>query len=151
MRKSEIRRTKSTDSIIEKIEAFRRLDRQCGELRMRFAFYIYLNAVFSFCEDLQSAGRLKSTARKVENLYGLRFHGNHAIQVIIAASSQANVRTRSRWSRALISAFERRREWRGSRSLVEFFHREGGLARCAYKNARHRFHRERKSEMGDWA
>jgi len=77
------------------------LERKCFSSRSRFAFYDYLAPVFDFYLRLMRKNQAKTAARRITNLFGLRNSKHaHPIRVIIDATSTADNKTKSRWSRA---------------------------------------------------
>jgi hypothetical protein len=70
----------------------------------------------------------------VAKLFGLRKQtGTHPIRVIIDATSTADNKTKSRWTRALRYAWRERRAWT---ELNGFLQENGGPAGCAERFAR---------------
>jgi hypothetical protein len=111
------------------IDDLRRLERNCFASRSRFAFYEYLAAVFEFYAQLRRTKQAKKGATLVAGLFGLRSQRRtHPIRVIIDATSTADKKTKSRWTRALRHAWHQRREWR---DLKTFLQENGGPAGCA--------------------
>jgi len=105
------------------------LERNCFASRSRFAFYDYLVAVFDFYLRLRQKHQAKATARRIANLFDLRNRKHaHPIRVMIDATSTADNKTKSRWTRALRYAWRDRREWR---DLKAFLQENGGPAGCA--------------------
>jgi hypothetical protein len=107
--------------------------RGCSELgfasRSRFAFYDYLAAVFGLYVLLRRTNRAKTSARRIAKLFKLRNQKrSHPIRVIINATSTADLKTRSRWTRALRLAWRDRRTWK---DLGSFMRENGGPAGCA--------------------
>jgi hypothetical protein len=68
--------------------------------------------------------------RLLERLITAR--GIHLIRIIIDATSRADKKTKSRWTRALRYAWHERREWK---HLATFFEEFGGPAGCAARFA----------------
>jgi hypothetical protein len=58
--------------------------------------------------------------------------GIHQIRMIIDATSRADNKTKSRWTRALRYAWHERREWK---RLATFFEEHGGPTGCAARFA----------------
>jgi hypothetical protein len=106
-----------------------KLERKCFASRSRFAFYDYLAAVFELYGQLRRRNQAKPAARRIAELFELRKQSRiHCIRVIIDATSTADLKTRSRWSRALRYAWYERRT---STDLVAFLRENGGPAGCA--------------------
>ena len=105
------------------------LERKCFASRSRFAFYDYLAAVFELYVQLRRRNQSKPLARRIAKLFGLRTgKRTHAIRVIIDATSTADIKTMSRWSRALRYAWHERKTWK---DLGSFLRENSGPAGCA--------------------
>src|SRR5437667_3568803 len=88
----------------------RRLERNCFASRSRFAFYDYLAAVFELYVQLRRTKQAKKAATLIAKLFVFRNQKRaHPIRVIIDATSTADLKTRSRWSRALRYAWRERK------------------------------------------
>lgn len=136
--------------IQEEIQFLRELDRDCGRSRKRFAFHKYLEGVIDYCWKLEESGHLRKVSRHIARRHGNRYCRKDPIQIIIAATSNANVKVRSRWSRGTRRAYNWRGWWKGRMTLGEFLRIKGGITQCAYKIAKHRIHRERWGPCQDW-
>jgi hypothetical protein len=111
------------------IDGLRNLERNCFASRSRFAFYDYLAAVFEFYVQLRRRNEAKPLARRMAELFGLRSQKRtHPIRVIIDATSTADIKTRSRWTRALRYAWRERKAWA---DLTLFLRENSGPAWCA--------------------
>jgi hypothetical protein len=111
------------------IDGLRRLERKCFASRSRFAFYEYLAAVFELCVQLRRRNEAKPTARRIAKLFGLRkSNRTHPIRTIIDATSTTDIKTKSRWTRALRYAWRERETWK---HLGSFLRENGGPAGCA--------------------
>jgi hypothetical protein len=111
------------------IDALRRLERKCFASRSRFAFYDYLAAVFELYVQLRRTKQAKKAARLIAKLFQLHNQKrNHPIRVIIDATSTADNKTKSRWTRALRYAWRKRKTWS---DLKTFLRENGGPAGCA--------------------
>jgi hypothetical protein len=98
-----VRRLKRT------IANLKSLEQKCFGSRQRFAFYEYLAAVFAFYELLRRNNEAKQSARRIAELFGIRKQKRtHSIRVLIDATSSADEKTKSRWSRALRYAWHDR-------------------------------------------
>jgi hypothetical protein len=105
------------------------LERKCFVSRSRFAFYDYLAAVFELYVQLRRTKQAKKTTRLIAKLFGFRKQdGTHPIRIIIDLTSTGDIKTRSRWSRALRYAWRERKMWR---DLRDFLRENGGPAGCA--------------------
>jgi hypothetical protein len=123
----------SDQQLRKTIEDLRELERNCFASRSRFAFYDYLAAVFELYVQLRRRNEAKASARRIAELFGLRRpNGTHPIRVIIDATSTADIKTISRWSRALRYAWRERKTWKG---LGSFLRENGGPAGCATRFA----------------
>ena len=111
------------------IEDLIKLERKCFAARSRFAFYDYLAAVFELYVQLRRRNQAKPSARRIAKFFGFRSQKRtHPIRVIIDATSTADVKTRSRWSRALRYAWRERKRWK---HFASFLRENGGPAGCA--------------------
>ena len=111
------------------IDDLRELERKCFGSRSWFAFYDYLAAVFELYIRLRRRYQARPAARRITKLFGLRNQKRaHPMRVIIDATSTADVKTRSRWSRALRYAWRERKTWT---DLDAFLRENGGPAGCA--------------------
>ena len=111
------------------IDGLRKLERKCFAARNRFAFYGYLAAVFELYLQLRRRNQAKPWARRIAELFGLRKQNRtHPIRTIIDATSTTDIKTRSRWSRALRYAWRERKSWT---DLASFLRENGGPAGCA--------------------
>ena len=111
------------------IDGLKKLERKCFASRSRFAFYDYLAAVLELYVQLRRTKRAKKAAALIAKLF--EFHTQkrtHCIRVIIDATSSADIKTRSRWSRALRYAWRERKTWK---DLESFLRKNGGPAGCA--------------------
>ena len=119
----------SDEQLLKTIYDLRELERKCFAARRRFAFYDYLAAVFELYVQLRRSNQAKPAARRIAKLFGLRKQNRtHPIRVIIDATSTADLKTKSRWSRALRYAWRERRTWK---DLDAFLRKNGGPAGCA--------------------
>jgi hypothetical protein len=115
------------------IDDLRRLERKCFASRCRFAFYDYLASVFELYVRLRRTKQAKKAATLIVKLFGLRSKkGTHPIRVIIDATSSADNKTKSRWTRAFRYAWYKRKTWR---DLKTFLSENGGPAGCAERFA----------------
>jgi hypothetical protein len=111
------------------IDGLKRLERKCFASRSRFAFYDYLAAVLELFVQLRRTKQAKKAATRIAKLSDLRNRKRtHPIRVIIDATSTADLKTRSRWTRALRFAWRKRRAWR---DLTTFLRENDGPAGCA--------------------
>jgi hypothetical protein len=111
------------------IDGLRRLERKCFASRSRFAFYNYLAAVFEFYVQLRRTKQAKQAAGLIAKLFQLRkLKRIQPIRVIIDATSTADNKMKSRWTRALRYAWRERKRWT---DLKIFLQENGGPAGCA--------------------
>jgi hypothetical protein len=111
------------------IDDLRELERKCFAARNRFAFYDYLAAVFDLYVQLRRTRQAKKAASCIAKLFGPRKQDRaHPIRVIIDVTSTADIKTKSRWSRALRYAWRERKTWK---HLGSFLRENGGPAGCA--------------------
>jgi hypothetical protein len=119
----------SDEQLRKTIDDLRKLERNCFASRSRFAFYGYLAAVFELYVRLRRSNQAKPAARRIAELFGPRKqNGIHCIRAIIDATSTADNKTKSRWTRALRYARRERRTWT---DLGSFLRENGGPAGCA--------------------
>jgi hypothetical protein len=119
----------SDQQLRQTIDGLRKLERKCFAARSRFAFYDYLAAVFEVYVQLRRRNQAKPSARRIAMLFGLRKQNRtHPIRVIIDATSTADLKTRSRWSRALRYAWRERKTWK---DFASFLRENGGPVGCA--------------------
>jgi hypothetical protein len=86
------------------------MERKCFASRSRFAFYDYLAVVFELYVQLRRTKQAKKAATRIAKLFQLRNQKrNHPIRVIIGATSTVDLKTKSRWSRALKYVWRERR------------------------------------------
>jgi hypothetical protein len=119
----------SNRKLRQTIDGLKRLERKCFASRSRFAFYDYLAAVFDFYVQLRRTKQAKKAATLIAKLFlRLNQKRTHAIRVILDATSTADNKTKSRWSRALRYAWHERKTWT---DLGSFLRENGGPAGCA--------------------
>jgi hypothetical protein len=119
-----------TDQVLRKrIFDLKNLEAECFTSRNRFWSYRYLAALYQLYSDLRRANETQELTRRIAKLFNLdsRQHAD-PIRLIIDASSQADNKTKSRWTRALRFAWRQRRRWS---DLETFLGRNGGPAGCA--------------------
>jgi hypothetical protein len=120
---------KSNRQLRKIIGDLRELERKCFASRSRFAFYEYLAVVFKLYVQLKRRNQAKTSAQRIAKLFGLRTQNRtHPIRIIIDVTSTGDIKTRSRWSRALRYAWRKRKMWR---DLRDFLRENGGPAGCA--------------------
>jgi hypothetical protein len=118
----------SNQQLRQTIDGLRRLERKCFASRSRFAFYDYLAAVFELYVQLRRTKQAKKAAGLIAKLFQLRSPKHtHPIRAIIDATSSADLKTKSRWTRALRYAWRERKSWTDLRS---FLRENGGPAGC---------------------
>jgi hypothetical protein len=111
------------------IDDMKELERQCFASRSRFAFYGYLAAVFNLYVQLRRTKQAKKAAIRIAKLFELRNQKHtHPIRALIDATSTADNKTKSRWTRALRYAWHKRKAWT---DLKRFLRENGGPAGCA--------------------
>ena len=120
---------KSDRQLRKIIDDLRGLEGKCFASRRRFAFYDYLAAVFELYVRLRRRNQAKPSARRIAKLFRLRKSNHtHPIRTIIDATSTTDLKTRSRWIRALRYAWRERKTWK---DLGSFLRENGGPAGCA--------------------
>jgi hypothetical protein len=137
-RKRETCMTIDRQSVEEKLAELKKLWKKSrSHRRGRFGFYRYLRAVYSWYADLRTTKGSANKARdEIIKLHKLskKLRQIHPINVMIAATSNDDKRTQSRWARALRYAWRCRRLRQQHRmTLKEFFQKNGGPAGCAAK------------------
>jgi hypothetical protein len=101
----------------------------------KYGFYKYLTKVYDqFAEWRETSGMATKMRDQIARLAGLpkATRNTHSFHVIIAATSDEDHRTQSRWAQALRYAWKYRKQ-RGKLSLADFFKKNGGPAGCATK------------------
>src|SRR5271165_5612303 len=89
--------------------------------------------MFELYVQLRRTKQAKKAAGLIAKLFQLRSPKHtHPIRVIIDATSTADNKTKSRWSRALRYAWRERKTWK---DLKRFLRENGGPAGCADKFA----------------
>jgi hypothetical protein len=113
----------------QRISDLKKLERECFASRKRFGFYRYLASVYQLYAELRRSNTTKHLARRIAELSNAgTLSDAHPIRLILDVSSQADNKTKSRWSRALRFAWHERRRWS---DLETFLRRNGGPAGCA--------------------
>ena len=119
----------SDQQLRQTIADLKALEKASFGSRQRFAFYAYLSAVFAFYTSLRQKNEAKISAHRIAKLFGIRTQKRtHSIRVIIDATSLADKKTKSRFSRALRYAWRERKRWK---KLPEFLRLNGGPAGAA--------------------
>jgi hypothetical protein len=122
-------RMTSDQKLESEITELKDLGRKCFNGRQRFAFYRYLVAVYSLYDRLRRKQAAKQGARNIQSMCGMPpSRTRHPIRIILDATSSADAKTKSRWTRALRFARHERRRWQ---DLESFLRRNGGPAGCA--------------------
>ena len=113
----------------QRISGLKKLEAGCFSSRKRFEFYRYLAAVYPLYAELKRANEIQDSVQRIAEWFNLDSRQRiHPIRLIIDASSQANDKSKSRWTRALRFAWCQRRCWR---DLGAFLRSNGGPAGCA--------------------
>ena len=113
----------------QRISALQKLEYRCFASRRRFTFYCYLAAVYEFYAELRRMNATHHSTPRIAKLFNVGTRGEiHPIRLIIDASSQADHKTKSRWTRALRFAWRRRLHWSDLRTFLRC---NGGPAGCA--------------------
>src|ERR1700737_1805653 len=101
----------------------------CFKKPIRVLRLSIIASVFELYVQLRRTKQGKKAARLIAKLFGLRRQKRtHPIRVILDATSTADLKTRSRWTRALRYAWRERKTWTDVR---EFLQGNGGPAGCA--------------------
>jgi hypothetical protein len=111
------------------IAMLKELEGRCFTGRQRFAFYGYLAAVYELYERLRRNKEANKGARRISSLCGLPTNrSTHPIRTILDATSSADEKTKSRWTRALKFAWHERQRWKNFEKVLR---QHGGPAGCA--------------------
>lgn len=129
-----------------------RLERKSFSGRRRFKFYGYLSEVLEYHRQLEACGKLIDIRDLLLARKDLRLMSSDPLRVLIDATSKAEPKTKSRWTRALQFAVDKRPEWVGRMTARQFFKSQGGIAGCARKIAvkRARWWKKKEPELRDW-
>lgn len=117
------------------IKRLGRLEQQSFSGRRRFQFYNYLSELLEYYRRLEKSGELLAVRDFLLRRPNCRSKSSDPIRVLIDATSRACTKTKSRWTRALQFALDRRGEWHGRMTAKQFFRTNGGVAGCARKIA----------------
>src|SRR5580704_749300 len=123
-----------------KLALLRLIDDLCAKEKRSFAsrhrktdFYRYLQQVYEIYVDWKARKIAKTKSRQLAALKTIEFRKNtHPVHVLIAASSQATVQVKSRWTQALRFAAKNNVD---PDQLLAFFAERGGVSGCARKMA----------------
>lgn len=134
------------------IRRLTRLERRSFSGRRRFKFYGYLSEVLEYHRQLQACGKLLTIRDLLLARTELRIMSSDPLRVLIDATSKAGIKTKSRWTRALQFAVDKRQEWHGKMAARKFFRLHGGIAGCARKIAvkRARWWKKKGEHLRDW-
>jgi predicted ATP-binding protein involved in virulence len=126
--------TLDRQSVEEKLTGLQKIWKKSRTHRRgRFGFYRYLRAVYNWYAELRTTeGSAKKARDQIIKLHKLskKLRQNHAINVIIAATSKEDKRTQSRWAQALRYVWKYREQLERL-SLADFLTKNGGPAGCA--------------------
>ena len=113
----------------KKIATLKRLEQRSFSGRTRFRFYSYLEAIYRFYERLRRNQEAKKCVLRLsKSLAATPSKNTHSIRILIDATSQADSKTKSRWTRALRFIWHERKRWK---NFDEFLRLRGGPAGCA--------------------
>lgn len=134
------------------IRRITRLERKSFSGRRRFKFYGYLAEILEYHRQLEASGELLKIRDLLLARRDFRAMSSDPLRVLIDATSKAGPKTKSRWTRALQFAVDKRSEWHGVMTAKQFFKRQGGIAGCARKIAvkRARWWKKKGEELRDW-
>ncbi|UGY17992.1 hypothetical protein HAP48_0011475 [Bradyrhizobium septentrionale] len=119
------------DQIRAQLDRVRKVGKKAARSEKRFADYRYLRAVYRALHNLGEDNLLPILSRVVRQEYNVpKRAGTHALRTIIdaTATTASDLRTRSRWARALEWAYDQ--EVRPS-ELIWFLKANNGIAGCA--------------------
>lgn len=134
------------------IRRLTRLERKSFSGRRRFKFYGYLAEILEYYRQLESSGELLKIRDLLLAQPDFRTMSSDPLRVLIDATSKAGSKTKSRWTRALQFAVDKRPDWFGKMTAKQFFKSQGGVAGCACKIAvpRPRRKKEKDEFLRDW-
>lgn len=134
------------------IRRITRLERKSFSGRKRFKFYSYLAEVLEYHRQLETSGELLRIRDLLLTRRDFRAMSSDPLRVLIDATSKAGPKTKSRWTRALQFAVDKRSEWHGVMTERQFFKMHGGIAGCARKIAvkRARWWKKKGEFLRDW-
>ena len=132
---------------IETLKAARRQVRH-QRSRGRFAFYDYLEAVYSIYMAWKSERSATKNARTLAAALDIPMRQDvSALRILIEATwPGAETKQKSRWTRALGHAHD---EGTAPRALISFIKANGGISGCAKSAAR--YDPKRRTNRDDWA
>ena len=130
MRRNQREQELAPDRLLrQRISALQKLEQQCFASRKRFRFYRYLASVYELYAELRQTNATQELTRHIADLLNVDVGKDvHPIRFIIDASSQADRKKKSCWTRALRFAWRERQHWSDLRT---FLRRNGGPAGCA--------------------
>lgn len=115
------------------IATLKDLGQRCFTGRQRFSFYGYLAGAFELYERLRRNSEAHKAAQRIRRLGRLpSSRSTHLVRTILDATSSADDKTKSRWTRALRFAWHERRRWK---DFEKFLRQNSGPAGCADKFA----------------
>jgi hypothetical protein len=115
--------------IEDELDRLRKFERKCFRSRKRFAFHRYLAEVLKLYEDLRADSSKRNVAMAIcETVDRKATPCLHPIRALLDATSAADSKTKSRWTRALRFAWKTRRRWK---ILDQCFRQYDGVAGCA--------------------
>jgi hypothetical protein len=119
----------SNGDLKQQIKRAKQIERQSVRSRQRYAFYDYLWAVYRLYRRLRRKKAAKKSARRIAALFDINIRKDaHPIRAIIDATSNADGKTKWRWTQALRYAWRERHAWT---DLSDFLRHHGGAAGCA--------------------
>jgi hypothetical protein len=122
-------RLMANERLKQQIARLRGVEARCLQSRRRYAFYVYLSAVYRLYRRLRRRKAAKQSARRIAALFALKIRkDSHPMRVIIDATSNADAKTKWRWSQGLRYAWRERHTWT---DFSAFLRDHGGAAGCA--------------------
>jgi len=85
-----------------------RLERKSFSSQKRFKFYSYLSEILEYRDQLDRTGELLAVRDVLLRRPGCSSKSTDPVRVLIDATSRANAKTKSRWTRALQFAIDNR-------------------------------------------
>jgi len=132
------------DDLLTWLDQVRGVRKKASREPTRFRDYQYLEAVFNLYAKIRKEGLKDLTITVIRGDLNIKINRDtHLIRAIIDATSKADAKTRSRWSRALRYGWKQRNHWD---RLPRFFRRNGGMSGCANWFTETRRWRRRKTK-----
>ena len=123
----------SAEALQAAVTKLAKLESRWRKSERKHALCRYLEAVFDLYSEWKNAGDVRTVANRFARRAGVTVkHGIHPLRTIIDSTSNADRKSKSRWTQALRYAWRQRREWQ---NVYECFRANGGISGCARKFA----------------